>query len=49
MIHVRAFNKQTWTNAIETVQWLKHFCNISMYPSFVMRIPDDGYMSGWNM
>jgi hypothetical protein len=32
-----------------SVHWFKTFCNISMYLSFVMHLPADGHMSGWNM
>jgi hypothetical protein len=32
-----------------SVHWVKHFCNISMYLSFVKHLPKDGHMSGRNM
>jgi len=34
---------------ILSVHWFKNFCNISMYLSFVMHLPEDGHMSARNM
>ena len=31
------------------LNWFTNFCNISIYPSFVTHLPDDGHMSGRNM
>jgi len=31
------------------VRWFTHFCNIKVYPTFVMHLPDDGHKSGQNM
>jgi len=31
------------------VNWFIKFCNISIYPSFVMHLPEDSHKSGRNM
>jgi hypothetical protein len=33
---------------IDQLHWT-HFCNISIYVSFVTRLPEDSHMSGRNM
>jgi hypothetical protein len=32
-----------------TVHWFTNFCDMSMYESFVMHLPEEGHMSGRNM
>jgi hypothetical protein len=32
-----------------SVRWFKNFCNISIYLSFVMHLPVDCQLRGWNM
>jgi len=36
------------TLCFTSVHWFKNFCNISMYPSCVTHLPDDG-SGDWNM
>ena len=37
------------TQYFTSVHCFTNFCNISMYPSFVTHLPEDGHMSGRNM
>jgi len=32
-----------------SVHWFKNLCNISMYLSFVMHLPEDGHVSARNV
>jgi len=32
-----------------SVGWLKNLCNISMYLSFAMHLPEDGHVSAGNV
>ena len=43
-VTLKAFQKH-----LISVHWFKKFCNVSIYPSFVIHFPEDSHISGRNM